>query len=483
MKCILRIKDQVNVRFEGLDPTVRKELVTKLSFMNPKARHMPSFKLGRWNGKVPFATIGGGTFHNLLDQALPIVFDAGYEVDIEDERPIYNFKFPEVDKNFFADKTWPEGHPIAGQPIILNDHQVRAINTYLEPNILGNRHSLQAISTSAGKTIITAALSQIAEPYGRTLVIVPGKDLVTQTLEDYVNVGLDTGIYFSDFKQTDNQHIISTWQSLTAMAKDEHENFIKITTGVVAIIVDEAHTLTGKNLKEMMCGDLAHVPLRWALTGTIPKEPHEFNALLVAVGPKTGEIRADELQDKGILSNCNIDIMQLEDTVEFKLYDDELSYLTTDNQRVEWMAEEIRKIGETGNTLVLVSRIPLGEQLGEILDAPVINGGVKSKKRKEEYKSINTVDNKIIVATFGVASTGINIPRIFNLVLIEPGKSFVRVIQSIGRGLRKASDKDHVNIYDMCSSAKFSKRHLTKRKEFYSEAGYPHKVRKIKYRK
>jgi superfamily II DNA or RNA helicase len=91
--------------------------------------------------------------------------------------------------------------------------------------------------------------------------------------------------------------------------------------------------------------------------------------------------------------------------------------------------------------------------------------------------------NKVIVATYGVAAVGINIPRIFNLVLFEPGKSFVRVIQSIGRGIRKAEDKDHVEIYDVTSNCKFAKRHLTQRKAFYKEANYPFSIEKIDWRK
>lgn len=483
MKCTLRIKDQVNVKFEGLDPLTRKALVKELSFMNPKARHMPMFKLGRWDGKVAFATIGGGTYFNLLESALPIVLGAGYELDIVDERHAPSISFDPVDKDFFSDVLWPAGHPLAGQPIILNDHQVDACNRYLSPNPVHNYHSLQSISTSAGKTIITAVLSKCAEKYGRTLVIVPGKDLVTQTLEDYVNVGLDAGIYFSDFKQTDNRHIISTWQSLTRMLKDEAENFYKITKDVAAIIIDEAHTLTGKELRDMLCAEpLCHVPMRWALTGTVPKEPHEYNALICSVGPNVGEIRAKELQDKGILSNCNIDVMQLVDDVNYRDYHAEAQYLATDPTRLKFIASEIARINEEGNTLVLVSSIAMGDALSELLDAPFINGKVAGKKRKEEYKSINTTDNKVVIATFGVASTGINIPRIFNLVLIEPGKSFVRVVQSIGRGLRKAADKDFVQIYDMCSTAKFSKRHLTERKSFYKDAEYPFKVRKVTYR-
>lgn len=247
-------------------------------------------------------------------------------------------------------------------------------------------------------------------------------------------------------------------------------------------VVQNCHTITGKELRDMLCGPLAHVPLRWGLTGTIPKEPHEFNALLCSIGPKTGEVRAAELQEKGILSNCNIDIMQLVDGVSYKSWHDEIAYLTSDPIRVKFLADQIRDINKSGNTLVLVSSVEMGKKLSELLGSPFIYGNVASKKRKEEYKSINTEDNKIIVATFGVASTGINIPRIFNLVLVEAGRSFTRVIQSIGRGLRIAADKDFVNIYDVCSTAKFSKRHVKERKAYYDEAGYPNKIRKINYR-
>jgi superfamily II DNA or RNA helicase len=83
------------------------------------------------------------------------------------------------------------------------------------------------------------------------------------------------------------------------------------------------------------------------------------------------------------------------------------------------------------------------------------------------------------VATYGVAAVGMNVPRLFNIVLIEPGKSFVRVIQTIGRGLRLADDKDFVNIYDITSTCKYSKKHLTERKRFYKDARYPFAVEKV----
>jgi superfamily II DNA or RNA helicase len=127
----------------------------------------------------------------------------------------------------------------------------------------------------------------------------------------------------------------------------------------------------------------------------------------------------------------------------------------------------------------LVNLIKSGELLEELIaDAVFISGKTKVDDRKDHYDDVKTAEDKIIIATYGVASVGINIPRIFNLVLIEPGKSFVRVIQSIGRGIRKAQDKEFVQIWDITSTAKFAKRHLTARKKFYKEAQYPYTITK-----
>ena len=124
--------------------------------------------------------------------------------------------------------------------------------------------------------------------------------------------------------------------------------------------------------------------------------------------------------------------------------------------------------------------IETGTNIAEQLtDSVFVSGSTKAKDRKDEYDEIATSTDKIIIATYGVAAVGINIPRIFNLVLIEPGKSFVRVIQSIGRGIRKAEDKDHVEIWDITSTCKYAKRHLTERKKFYKEAKYPFTITKV----
>ncbi len=312
--------------------------------------------------------------------------------------------------------------------------------------------------------------------------------MVVQTEADYINLGLDVGVYFGDRKEYGKTHTICTWQSLGNMLKNTKSGEAEVSIGefiegVVCVMVDEVHMAKAEVLKELLTGVMSHIPIRWGLTGTIPKAIFEAQSLYVSIGNLTNKLSASELQEKGVLAQCHVNIVQLKDEVEFSNYQSELKHLLEDPHRLDAIAELILKVKESGNTLILVDRVNAGKELiNRLSDAVFVSGNTNMTERKEEYDEIATSTNKIIVATYGVAAVGINIPRIFNLVLIEPGKSFVRVIQSIGRGIRKAEDKDFVQIWDITSSCKFAKRHLTKRKEFYREANYPFDMEKLTYR-
>jgi len=329
-------------------------------------------------------------------------------------------------------------------------------------------------------------------------VIVPNKSLVTQTEADYRNLGLDVGVYFGDRKEFGKTHTICTWQSLNILLKNSksYEAEVSITDfieDVVLVMVDEVHMAKADALKTLLTGVFAHVPIRWGLTGTIPKEDYEKVSIFCSLGTVVGKLSAAELQEAGHLANCHVNIVQLQDSVEYRDYQSELKYLVTNTERVAYLAKLIDSIKESGNTLILVDRIETGKILqaelstlfslikGDRPDVAFVSGATKAGDRKDEYDEIATSTNKIIIATYGVAAVGINIPRIFNLVLVEPGKSFVRVIQSIGRGIRKAEDKDFVQIWDITSTCKFAKRHLTKRKQFYKEANYPFTIEKASW--
>ena len=478
----IHIRDEVNIKISGLETSTRRKLEKELKFFMPYARHTPAYKLGRWDGCVGFFTLGGQSFFNLLDRILPIIVDEGYSIEIDDQRTNHNFQFVEVTETTHEQTIWPKGHVNEGNPVLLRDYQVDAINKFLN-----NLQCVQEISTGAGKTITTATLSKSVQDYGRTLIIVPNKDLVKQTLEDYELLGLDVGVYFGDKKELGKTHTICTWQSLNSVQKrfKEGESPISLeefSEDLVAIIVDEVHQAKADVLKALLSGPFSNVPIRWGLTGTIPKEDFEKLGLIACIGPVVNKIAASDLQAQGVLANCLVNVLQLQDTSAYNTYQEELTYLTTNVRRIDFISEFVKKLAESGNTLVLVDRVKSGEMLVERLpDSVFVSGAMKTGDRKEHYDEIKDSDGKIIVATYGVAAVGINIPRIFNLVLLEPGKSFVRVIQSIGRGIRKAQDKDHVEIWDITSACKFSKKHLTTRKKYYEEAGYPYKIEKVKY--
>jgi superfamily II DNA or RNA helicase len=484
MQCILEIADEVNVRIKGLDLDTRRQLVNKYKFDIPGARYLPAVRLGRWDGKVSFFQLSGSTYINLLPEILPWLAEQGYDIELSDTRA-YRTKFDlqEVHEGSFNHIMWPKDHPKQGQPIELRDYQVELINRFLE-----NPQCLQEIATGAGKTIITAALSNAISDYGRSIVIVPNKSLVTQTEKDYVNMGLDVGVFFGDRKEFGRTHTICTWQSLNVLLKNTKNHEAEITIheflqDVVCVIVDEVHMAKADALKTLLTGVMGQVPIRWGLTGTIPKEKYEAMSISCSLGNVIGKLSASELQQQGVLAQCHVNIVQLMDHVEYTNYQSELKYLLESKDRIDYISEMIKKIAESGNTLILVDRVAAGQALTErIKDAVFVSGATKAAERQDEYDDVATSDGKVIVATYGVAAVGINIPRIFNLVLIEPGKSFVRVIQSIGRGVRKAEDKDFVQIWDITSTCKFAKRHLTQRKAFYKEAKYPFAVEKVDYK-
>jgi len=480
----LIINDEVNLKITGLELDVRKKLVKTFKYDVPHARYLPAVRLGRWDGKVAYFQMGGSTYLNLLPDIIPILEDFNYDIKVQDNREYRTtFEFAPVTEESYADILWPKNHPAAGLPVKLRDYQVEIVNSFLK-----SPQSIQEIATGAGKTIMTAALSERVENYGRSIVIVPNKSLVTQTEADYANMQLDVGVFYGDRKEFGHKHTICTWQSLNVLLKNTKNHTVDITIhefleDVVAVIVDEVHMAKADALKALLTGVMSKIPLRWGLTGTIPKEQFEFQAIHCSLGPVINQLSASSLQEKGVLANCYVNVVQLVDNAEFSNYQSELKYLFEDKGRLDTIANMVSEVNKTGNTLVLVDRISAGTELLNRLgdNAVFVSGSTKAKARQDEYDEIATSTGKIIIATYGVAAVGINLPRIFNLVLLEPGKSFVRVIQSIGRGIRKAEDKDHVQIWDVTSTCKFAKRHLTKRKVFYKEANYPFTVEKLKW--
>ena len=200
--CKIIVRDEVNIKIEGLELDARKTLTNKFKYEVPGARYMPAVRLGRWDGKVGFFQLGGSSFVNLLPDIIPVLEEQHYNIEVEDIRDYStDYGFERVQEDSYSDYVWPPNHPVEGEPIMLRDYQVEVVNKFLE-----NPQCIQEVATGAGKTLITAVLSHRCEAHGRTIVIVPNKSLVTQTEADYINMGLDVGVFFGDRKEFGKTH-------------------------------------------------------------------------------------------------------------------------------------------------------------------------------------------------------------------------------------------------------------------------------------
>lgn len=353
-------------------------------------------------------------------------------------------------------------------------------------------------------TIICGALiCQYWKHFFKTLIIVPDKNLISQTHRDLSLLGIDVGKFGDGFKELNHNHLVSTWQSL--------KNSPNVINPFKVIIVDECHGVRGNVLQKLITDHACNLAHRFGVTGTLPKHQTEALNIKIALGPVRYTIPAKELIEKKWLSNLDIEVISLElfhpeykayvDEIEksvipqdpmtylkyvdshFVEYADEKEFLMNKKERLEWIRDFIIECSneEKGNVLCLVSNIKFGKKLSKMIpDSIFVYGKDDVEDREKVYALFADNNNLRVIANVQVASTGLNIHRIFNLVYIDIGKSFIRVIQTIGRGLRKASDKDYVRVYDICSNAKYGRKHLSERIKYYNEAGYNNKKRIVK---
>jgi superfamily II DNA or RNA helicase len=197
-----------------------------------------------------------------------------------------------------------------------------------------------------------------------------------------------------------------------------------------------------------------------------------------SIGPILKEIPASWLIEHGYLSKVEIQPIELNEVYideDFPDYAAEKSFLAKSPARMELIADLIiSQCAIQGNTLVLVNSIPFGEKLAKLIKGAVFLYGESSKDiRREHYDMFEEKDDIIVIASVGIASTGLSIDRIFCLMFVDAGKSFIRAIQSVGRGLRKGRDKDSVHVVDVHSKQKWAKKHHKERLKWYAEANYP----------
>jgi len=492
-KCKVVILDEVTCTFVGLHPDHVMYFYEEYGVFANNHFFNPKFKLGSWDGKIRHFHKTGKTYINLLPDIIPRVIRLGYSVAIDDRRTNKSIDPPVITKDFFEGVFDRD----TGEPWTMREYQVDMVNALLQ-----NGGGVGIAGTGAGKTSMTAAIALAYEQAAnfRSIIIVPDKNLTDQTFREYEFFGLDVGEYSGERKDTSHQHIVSTWQAL--------QNNPTILQTFQVIIVDEAHGIRGKTLTELLNNAAKSVAYRFGVTGTLPKEPADAMAVRIAVGDVQYTIPAHVLIDQGYLAKLQIDIYQLdinlrkqyneyleedhEKVLTYKQFKDsyfpdwhsEKRFLQTEKERLAWIVDliESKRSERKGNVFCLVDGVRFGKKLTEMIDGAVfVYGKDKMADRRRVYDLFKENDNLVVIANVQVASTGLDIKRIFNLMFIDVGKSFIRVIQTIGRGLRKAPDKDEVNVSDVCSDLKYSKRHLRERTKFYKEQMYPYNKKVVDY--
>jgi len=325
----------------------------------------------------------------------------------------------------------------------------------------------------------------------RSIIIVPDKNLTEQTVEEYNFFGVDVGQYSGELKDLDHMHVVSTWQAL--------QNNPTIIKDFDMVIVDECHGLKGQVLTKLLNEHGRDISYRFGVTGTLPKAETDAMAVRIAVGTVQYTKPAHELIEEKYLASLHIEILQLESDFKkeyeeyksntvgkpvtyrkfkdeyFPDYTSEKQFNQSNEARLQYMARHIEKKRDEGkgNVLCLVDGVRFGKKLTKYVEGAIfLSGANKMEDRKRVYDLFKENDNLVVIATVQIASTGLNIKRIYNMMFIDVGKSFVRVIQTIGRGLRKAPDKDHVDVTDICSDLKYGRKHMAERVKFYKEAKY-----------
>lgn len=480
---MIKIKKVNSVYIEiECDKGISKELSSFFTFRVPNSEYNPAFRKKRWDGKIRLYNIlTNRIYAGLFDYVLKFASDRGYRVEFESilqkENP------PEKLPTVYSGGTVIEPH----------DYQVRAIEHALE-----NRRALLISPTGSGKSLIIymIMLELLKRVNKKILIVVPTTGLVTQLNSDFQDYANSKSIsrhihmvYGGQDKNTDSRVIISTWQSLYDQSETYFEQFD-------AIIGDESHLFKAKSLTKIMT-KLKNCEYRIGTTGTLDGTQVHRLVLEGLFGPVFQVTSTKELIDKEVLAKLNIECLLLDYANSMKQeikrakYQEEIEWLVMNEKRNNFISKLASSI--EGNVLVLFNfvekhGIPLYNQISKMKkkNAYLICGKTDVEDREQIRNIVDKGKNSVLVASFGTCSTGINIKNIHAIIFASPSKSVIRVLQSIGRGLRKSDTKTKVTVFDIGDDLSWGKyrnhalRHMDERTTIYTNEEFTFKKTKIK---
>ena len=468
---------------------IAQELSQFFTFEMPGARFTPQYRARLWDGKIRMfdlhrKTLYVGLLKYLLDFAERNDYEVKFLNQVDDKTPIDINQLWEFAK-------WLNLHS-RGEPIEIYDYQIDAVY-----HALSDERRILLSPTSSGKSLIIYTTMRWHLEHGRKcIIVVPTTSLVEQLysdFEDYSCVnGWKTGKHcqklYSGFpKEFTSDVLITTWQSIVKQPTSWFKQFD-------VIFGDEAHTFKAKSLTTIM-EKLTECRYRVGTTGTLDNTKVHKLVLEGVFGPVHKVISTKQLMDSGRVAKLKITglLLKYDDItrqiVYKSTYPEEMDFIVKHESRNKFIRN--LTLSCEGNTLVLFQYVEKhGKVLYEMIKDKVhekrkvffIYGGTDTEAREAARKLMEHETDAICIASFGVFSTGINIPSIENVIFASPSKSKIRNLQSIGRGLRLKDGKTHCNLFDIADD--FQRKswknhtlgHFAERLKIYSEEQFDYKI-------
>ena len=478
---IISKKNEVHLILSDLSPSEQQELSDFFTFEVPNAKFMPMVRNRMWDGKIRLFSPATGEIYVGL---LPYIKDycksknVKYNIDkgVEDERNVVG-----TIVRGFIKSLKPKSK---GKSLKIRDYQFSAVQMAIARN-----RSLIVSPTASGKSLIIYALVRYYQMGGnKTLILVPTTSLVEQMYSDFEDYGWSSGTYCQKVYQgyttkITKDVVISTWQSIYKMPKKYFEQFD-------CVIGDEAHFFKAKSLTSIMT-KLHQCKYRFGFTGTLDGTETHRLVLEGLFGSVEQVVTTKDLIDKKTLANLKIKCITLKhpEKRERMDYAEEMDYLVSHESRNRFILGLCNTI--TGNTLCLFQLV---EKHGKVLyegmkgseNVYFVYGGTDTEQREKIRGLVEEHKNSTTIASYGTFSTGINIRNIHNIVLASPSKSKIRVLQSIGRGLRTSSTKDSILVFDIADDISYKGRrnftlnHFFERLNIYNEEQFNYEISKVR---
>lgn len=487
--------NEATLRIVSEDSGALRELWEHFTFEVEGARFMPMVRQKLWDGKVHLLDGRTGTLpYGLLLNALTFLRKLDYKIELD--RDIIEAA-PENKEHLYE---FAKSLDIRskGETIIPRDYQLEAF-----AHGINEGRSLIISPTGSGKSlIIYMAIRWYLENHDdRVMIVVPTTSLVEQLKKDFA----DYSSHDSEFDPEHEVHqiysgkekdpgrariVITTWQSAVKQPRDWFLQY-----GM--IIGDEAHLFKAKSLNTIM-EQLVNASYRIGTTGTLDGSTCNELVLIGNFGPVHRVISTKELIDNETLANLEIKCLLLKHTDELKKavckmnYQGEISTIVEHPGRNRLITN--LACDQTGNTLVLFNLVnkhgkPLynmiKEKAGDNRHIFYVSGEVAATDRETIREITEGEKDAIIVASVGTFSTGINIKNLHNIIFAAPTKSQIRVLQSIGRGLRQSDDGRHTTVYDLADDFSWRKKknytlkHALSRIDIYLKESFDYKIFEI----